>query len=56
MLLRRPMDGNRLAFGMLVTGVTLSIVADLTFNLRQREAGGRTESWVDAVYMICTCS
>jgi diguanylate cyclase (GGDEF)-like protein/PAS domain S-box-containing protein len=51
-LLRRPVDGNRLAFGMLVTGVTLSIVADLTFTYITRETGGRTESWVDAVYMI----
>jgi diguanylate cyclase (GGDEF)-like protein/PAS domain S-box-containing protein len=51
-LLRRPVDGNRLAFGMLVTGVTLSIVADLTFTYITRETGGRTESWVDAVYLI----
>jgi hypothetical protein len=31
-LLRRPIDGNRLAFGLLVTGILTSIIADLTFN------------------------
>jgi diguanylate cyclase (GGDEF)-like protein/PAS domain S-box-containing protein len=52
-LLRRPVDGNRLAFGMMVTGVTISIVADLTFNYIIRETGGRSASWIDAVYLIC---
>ena len=52
-LLRRPIDGNRLAFGLLVTGVTVGVVADLTFNLVQLEAGGRSASWADAVFLVC---
>ena len=52
-LLRRPIDGNRLAFGLLVTGVSVGVVADLTFNLVQLEAGGRSASWADAVFLIC---
>jgi len=52
-LLRRPVDGNRLAFGLLVAGVTISIVADLTFNWIIRETGGRSASWIDAAYLLC---
>ena len=52
-LLRRPIDGNRLAFGLLVTGVSVGVVADLTFNLVQLEVGGRSASWADAVFLIC---
>ncbi len=52
-LLRRPIDGNRVAFGLLVTGVSVGVVADLTFNLVQLEAGGRSASWADAVFLIC---
>jgi len=52
-LLRRPIDGNRLAFGLLVTGVSVGVVGDLTFNLVQLEAGGRSASWADAVFLIC---
>jgi diguanylate cyclase (GGDEF)-like protein/PAS domain S-box-containing protein len=52
-LLRRPIDGNRLAFGLLVTGVSVGVVADLTFNLVQLEVGSRSASWVDAVFLIC---
>ncbi|HET6796752.1 MAG TPA: PAS domain-containing protein, partial [Gemmatimonadales bacterium] len=52
-LLRRPIDGNRLAFGLLVTGVSVGVVADLTFNLVQLEVGGRTATWADAVFLIC---
>ena len=52
-LLRRPIDGNRLAFGLLVTGVSVGVVADLTFNLVQLEAGGRSASWADAVFLVC---
>jgi len=52
-LLRRPIDGNRRAFFMLVTGVSVGVVGDLTFNLVQLEAGGRSASWADAVFLIC---
>ena len=52
-LLRRPIDGNRLAFGLLVTGVAVGVVADLTFNLVQLAAGGRSASWADAVFLLC---
>ena len=36
------------AFGLLVTGVSVGVVADLTFNLVQLEVGGRSASWADA--------
>jgi diguanylate cyclase (GGDEF)-like protein/PAS domain S-box-containing protein len=52
-LLRRPIDGNRRAFKLLVTGVSVGVVADLTFNLVQLEAGSRSASWADAVFLIC---
>src|SRR3954467_8524480 len=52
-LLRRPIDGNRLAFRLLVTGVSVGVVADLTFNVVQLEAGSRSASWADAVFLIC---
>jgi diguanylate cyclase (GGDEF)-like protein/PAS domain S-box-containing protein len=52
-LLRRPIDGNRLAFRLLVTGLSVGVVADLTFNLVQLEAGSRTASWADGVFLIC---
>jgi diguanylate cyclase (GGDEF)-like protein/PAS domain S-box-containing protein len=52
-LLRRPIDGNRLAFGLLVTGVVVGVIADLTFNLVQLETGGRSASWADAVFLLC---
>ncbi|HET9466342.1 MAG TPA: EAL domain-containing protein [Gemmatimonadales bacterium] len=52
-LLRRPIDGNRLAFGLLVTGVSTGVVADLTFNLVQLEVGSRSASWADAVFLLC---
>jgi diguanylate cyclase (GGDEF)-like protein/PAS domain S-box-containing protein len=52
-LLRRPTDGNRLAFGLLVGGVIVSIVADLTFNWVLVETGTRSASWTDAVYLVC---
>jgi len=52
-LLRRPIDGNRLAFGLLVGGVLASIVADLTFNLVLVETGVRSAGWTDSVYMLC---
>src|SRR5918999_2024143 len=40
-ILRRPTDGNRVAFGLLVGAVTISVVADLTFNLVSLATGGR---------------
>ncbi len=52
-LLRRPVDGNRLAFGLLVTGVSVGVVADLTFNVVQLAAGTRSASWADAVFLLC---
>ncbi len=52
-LLRRPTDGNRLAFGLLLTGVSVGVVADLTFNLVQLEVGGRSASWADGVFLVC---
>jgi diguanylate cyclase (GGDEF)-like protein/PAS domain S-box-containing protein len=52
-LLRRPIDGNRLAFALLVIGVSVGVVADLTFNLVQLETGGRSASWADAVFLLC---
>jgi diguanylate cyclase (GGDEF)-like protein/PAS domain S-box-containing protein len=52
-LLRRPLDGNRLAFGMLVSGVSLGVVADLTFSAISFEAGERTAAWTDGVYLLC---
>ncbi|HUR94327.1 MAG TPA: EAL domain-containing protein [Gemmatimonadales bacterium] len=55
-LLRRPIDGNRLAFALLVTGVSVGVVADLTFNLVQLETGGRSASWPDAVFLLCYVS
>ena len=41
-LLRRPVDGNRLAFGLLIGGVLVSIIADLTFTLVTLMVGGPT--------------
>ncbi len=52
-LLRRPVDGNRLAFRLVVTGVAVGVVADLTFNLVQLELGSRSASWADAVFLLC---
>jgi diguanylate cyclase (GGDEF)-like protein/PAS domain S-box-containing protein len=52
-LLRRPIDRNRLAFGLLVTGVSVGVVADLTFNVVQLQVGSRSASWADAVFLIC---
>lgn len=51
-LLRRPLDGNRLAFGIMVTGILVSIVADLTFDLELVEMGARSAAWTDAVYLL----
>jgi diguanylate cyclase (GGDEF)-like protein/PAS domain S-box-containing protein len=50
-LLRQPLDGNRLAYGLLVAGVLVSIFADLAFDLVLIEMGARSPAWTDAVYM-----
>ncbi|MBA3316915.1 MAG: EAL domain-containing protein, partial [Gemmatimonadales bacterium] len=52
-ILRRPTDGNRVAFGLLVGAVTISVVADLTFNLVSLETGGRSAGIVDGAYLLC---
>ncbi len=52
-ILRRPTDGNKVAFGLLVGAVFISVVADLTFNLFSLETGGRTASIIDGAYLLC---
>jgi diguanylate cyclase (GGDEF)-like protein/PAS domain S-box-containing protein len=52
-ILRRPTDGNRVAFRLLIGAVSISVVADLTFSLMSLEAGGRTASIIDGAYLIC---
>ncbi len=52
-ILRRPTDPNRIAFGLLVGGVLISVVADLTFNLVSLETGGRSASIIDGAYLLC---
>jgi diguanylate cyclase (GGDEF)-like protein/PAS domain S-box-containing protein len=51
-LLRGPLDGNGRAFSLLVAGVIVSIVADLTFDLVLLETGQRSVSWTDGVYLL----
>ncbi|HEY9505249.1 MAG TPA: hypothetical protein VIQ27_04715, partial [Gemmatimonadales bacterium] len=51
-ILRRPTDGNRVAFGLIVGGVSISVVADLTFSLVSLEVGGRTVSVIDGAYLL----
>jgi diguanylate cyclase (GGDEF)-like protein/PAS domain S-box-containing protein len=51
-LLRGPLDGNRRAFRLLVAGVVVSIVADLTFDLVLLQTGGRSAGLTDAVYLL----
>jgi diguanylate cyclase (GGDEF)-like protein/PAS domain S-box-containing protein len=51
-ILRRPTDGNKTAFALLVSAVTISVVADLTFNLFTLEMGGRTASLIDGAYLL----
>jgi diguanylate cyclase (GGDEF)-like protein/PAS domain S-box-containing protein len=53
LILRRPTDGNKLAFGLIVGAVFTSVVADLTFNLVSLEAGSRTVSIIDGAYLLC---
>ena len=51
-ILRGPLDKNRQAFGCLVAGILVSIVADLAFDLVLVQTGERSASWTDAVYML----
>jgi diguanylate cyclase (GGDEF)-like protein/PAS domain S-box-containing protein len=53
LILRRPTDGNKVAFGLIVGAVFTSVVADLTFNLMSLESGGRTVSVIDGAYLLC---
>ncbi len=51
-LLRGPLDGNRLAFRLLMIGILTSIFADLSFDLVLLEVGIRSAAWTDAVYLL----
>jgi diguanylate cyclase (GGDEF)-like protein/PAS domain S-box-containing protein len=53
LILRRPTDGNKVAFGLIVGAVFTSVVADLTFNLVSLESGGRSVSIIDGAYLLC---
>jgi diguanylate cyclase (GGDEF)-like protein/PAS domain S-box-containing protein len=50
-VLRRPADGNRVAFALIALGIFLSIVADLAFGLVQLDTGHRGMAWTDAIYL-----
>jgi diguanylate cyclase (GGDEF)-like protein/PAS domain S-box-containing protein len=52
-LLRGPLDGNRLAFRLLLGGVVIGIFADLAYTLVVLEAGSRVASLIDAAYLLC---
>jgi diguanylate cyclase (GGDEF)-like protein/PAS domain S-box-containing protein len=51
-LLRRPSDGNRVAFRILVTASLLSIIADLVFNYILVDVGRRAVAWTDSIYLV----
>ncbi len=51
-LLRKPIDGNRTAFRLLVAGMLVSIVGDLAFGLVQAETNARSAAWTDAAYLL----
>ncbi|MEP7324428.1 MAG: EAL domain-containing protein [Gemmatimonadota bacterium] len=51
-LLRRPSDGNRRAFGLLVAASLVGIIADLVFNFELVDLGRRTAVWTDAIYLL----
>jgi len=44
-LLRRPIDRNRWAFGLLVSGVLMSVIGDLLLGLVRIETGERGRAW-----------
>ena len=50
--LRGPLDPNRRALNLILGGVLLSVIADLTFDLVQLEVGGRSASVIDGVYLM----
>ena len=51
-LLRRPIDRNRWAFGLLVAGVLMSVIGDLLLGLVRIETGERGASLVDSFYLM----
>ncbi len=51
-VLRGPLDSNRVAFRLLMTGILVSIVADLAFDLVLLDSGTRSAAWTDAVYLL----
>jgi diguanylate cyclase (GGDEF)-like protein/PAS domain S-box-containing protein len=51
-LLRRPIDRNRWAFGLLVSGVLMSVIGDLLLGLVRIETGERGASLVDSFYLM----
>jgi diguanylate cyclase (GGDEF)-like protein/PAS domain S-box-containing protein len=51
-VLRGPVDPNRLAFRLLLASVVVSVVADLAFDLVLLDQGVRTAVWTDAVYLL----
>jgi diguanylate cyclase (GGDEF)-like protein/PAS domain S-box-containing protein len=51
-LLRGPLDGNRIAFGAVVGGTITAIVADLAFGIIMVETGERGAAWTDAMYLL----
>ncbi len=51
-MLRGPLDGNRLAFRLLMTGFLVSIFADLAFDLELLDMGERSAAWTDMVYLL----
>jgi len=51
-LLRGPLDGNRIAFGAAVAGTLTAICADLAFGIIMVETGERGAAWTDAMYLL----
>jgi diguanylate cyclase (GGDEF)-like protein/PAS domain S-box-containing protein len=51
-LLRDPIDGNRVAFGLMLTAIVASVIADLAFDLVLIEMGSRSAAWTDLVYLM----
>jgi len=51
-LLRGPLDENRLAFRLFVGAILVSIFADLAFDLVLVQAGERGVAWTDGVYLL----
>ncbi|HEU5171615.1 MAG TPA: EAL domain-containing protein [Gemmatimonadales bacterium] len=51
-MLRRTADPNHRALNLVLAGLLVSVVADLTFDLVQLETGGRSASLIDALYLL----